>query len=90
MCLAIPGKLLNIFDEGGLMMGIIDINGSRTKACLAYVPEINVGDFAIIHAGFALKIVNEEEAAESLKLWQELLDSGAFQCGEASPTPELR
>ncbi|WP_076790516.1 HypC/HybG/HupF family hydrogenase formation chaperone [Chlorobium sp. KB01] len=78
MCLAIPGKLLEISSENGLKMGTIDVNGARTRACLEYVPEIQVGNYTIVHAGFALKIIDEDEAAESLKLWAELVEKGAF------------
>jgi hydrogenase expression/formation protein HypC len=88
MCLAIPGKLIELTTENGLKMGIIDVNGSKTRACLEYVPDIKVGQYTIVHAGFALKIIDEEEAAESLKLWQELIDSGAFQPDEELPVPE--
>lgn len=82
MCLAIPGKLIERIEahgEHGLAMGVIDINGAAVRACLAYVPDIAVGQYTIVHAGFALKILDEEEAMESLKLWQELSDKGAFQ-----------
>jgi len=89
MCLAIPGKLLDIANENGLKMGIIDVNGAKTRACLEYVPDIKVGQYTIVHAGFALKIIDEEEAAESLKLWQELIESGAFQPDEELPSTEL-
>jgi hydrogenase expression/formation protein HypC len=82
MCLAIPGKVTEILDENGLKMGIIDVNGSRTRACLEYVPDIEIGQYTIVHAGFALKIIDEEEAAESLKLWDELIQSGAFDVEE--------
>jgi hydrogenase expression/formation protein HypC len=82
MCLAIPGKVTEILDENGLKMGIIDVNGSRTRACLEYVPDIEIGQYTIVHAGFALKIIDEEEAAESLKLWDELIRSGAFDVEE--------
>jgi len=61
MCLAIPGKLLEIFDENGLKMGNIDFAGSVSKACLEYVPEIEIGQYAIVHAGFALSVLNGEE-----------------------------
>ncbi len=89
MCLAIPGKLIELTTENGLKMGIIDVNGSKTRACLEYVPDIKAGQYTIVHAGFALKIIDEEEAAESLKLWQELIESGAFQPEEDSPFPEI-
>ncbi len=88
MCLAIPGKLIELTTENGLKMGIIDVNGSKTRACLEYVPDIKVGQYTIVHAGFALKIIDEEEAAESLKLWQELIESGAFHPDEEFPSPE--
>jgi hydrogenase expression/formation protein HypC len=78
MCLAIPGKLVEIAVENGLKMGIVDVNGSKTRACLEYVPDIREGQYTIVHAGFALKIIDEEEASESLKLWQELFQSGMF------------
>ncbi len=88
MCLAIPGKLIELANENGLLMGIIDVNGSKTRACLEYVPDIKVGQYTIVHAGFALKIIDEEEAAESLNLWQELIESGAFQSDEELPSSE--
>ena len=88
MCLAIPGKLIELTTENGLKMGIIDVNGSKIRACLEYVADIKVGQYTIVHAGFALKIIDEEEAAESLKLWQELIESGAFQPDEELPSPE--
>ncbi len=76
MCLAIPGRVVSITDENGMKMGTVDINGSLTRACLEYVPEIQIGQYTIVHAGFALKIIDEAEAAESLKLWDELLGKG--------------
>lgn len=77
MCLAIPGKLIAISEEHGLKMGSVDISGSVTRACLEYVPDIQVGQYTIVHAGFALKIIDEEEAAESMEVWNELLRAEA-------------
>lgn len=89
MCLAIPGKVIEIREENGLKMGTVDISGALTKACLEYVPEIAIGQYTIVHAGFALKIIDEDEAAESLKLWDELIKSGAFDVsGEQPGAPE--
>jgi hydrogenase expression/formation protein HypC len=73
MCLAIPGKLLEIFDENGLKMGNIDFAGSVSKACLEYVPELEVGQYTIVHAGFALQVLNEEEARHSFDAWDEVI-----------------
>ncbi|NEX12008.1 HypC/HybG/HupF family hydrogenase formation chaperone [Prosthecochloris sp. ZM] len=77
MCLAIPGKLIAISQEHGLKMGSVDISGSVTRACLEYVPDIQVGQYTIVHAGFALKIIDEAEAAESMRVWNELLRAEA-------------
>ena len=74
MCLAVPGRVLEIFEENGLVMGLIDYAGTRNKACLTYTPEAGVGDYVIVHAGFALQVLNEEEAAASLKELGRLAD----------------
>ena len=66
MCLAIPGRVLETFEENGLVMGLIDYAGTRNQACLTYTPEVAVGDFVIVHAGFALQVLNEDEARASL------------------------
>lgn len=71
MCLAIPGKLVEIFDEGGLKMGRLDYDGTFNRVCLEYVPEIEVGQYALVHAGFAISILDEEEAFRSLETWRE-------------------
>ncbi len=75
MCLAIPGKLVEVFEENGLKMGNIDFSGTVNKACLEYVPEIEVGQYTIVHAGFALSILNEEEAQKSFDAWNEVLEA---------------
>jgi hydrogenase expression/formation protein HypC len=74
MCLAVPGKVLEISEENGLIMGLIDYAGTRNKACLTCTPEAAVGDFVIVHAGFALQVLNEEEAAASLRELGRLAD----------------
>lgn len=75
MCLGIPGKVIEIFDENGLKMGKIDYSGTVNKACLEYVPDIQVGQYTIIHAGFGISIIDEEEAMKSYEAWQELVDA---------------
>jgi hydrogenase expression/formation protein HypC len=74
MCLAIPGRVLEINEENGLAMGLIDYAGTRNKACLTYTPEAAVGDYVIVHAGFALQVLNEEEAEASLRELARLAD----------------
>ncbi len=77
MCLAIPGKVLEIYEENGLKMGRIDYAGTVNTACLAYVPEIELGQYAIVHAGFAISIVDEEEAQKTYEVWEELVQAAA-------------
>lgn len=72
MCLAVPGKLIEIFTEATLKMGRFDFNGTTQVACLEYVPEIQVGDYGVIHAGFAITVLDEDEAQKSFAAWQEL------------------
>ena len=67
MCLAIPGKIVEKFEENGLPMGLIDFSGARNNACLSYTPEAEIGNYVIVHAGFALQILNEDEALASLR-----------------------
>jgi hydrogenase expression/formation protein HypC len=74
MCLAIPGKVLETFEENGLVMGLIDYAGTRNRACLTYTPEAEVGNYVIVHAGFALQVLNEEEAQASLRELGRLAD----------------
>jgi hydrogenase expression/formation protein HypC len=68
MCLGIPGKIISIYSKTDLLMGILDFNGVRREVCLAYVPGAKIGDFALIHVGFALSIIDEEEAMATIEL----------------------
>lgn len=72
MCLGIPAKILEIYEANGLKMGKVDFGGVTREACLAYVPEAQVGDYALIHVGFALNLISEEEAQETLALLAEM------------------
>jgi hydrogenase expression/formation protein HypC len=72
MCLGIPGKVLEINEETGIRMGKVDFGGIIKEVCLAYLPEIRVGDYAIVHVGFAITQLDEESAQESLALFQEM------------------
>jgi hydrogenase expression/formation protein HypC len=77
MCLAIPGKVIEIFDENGLRMGKIDYSGTANVACLEYVPEVKVGEYVIVHAGFALSVIDEAEAKKTLELWNDMAKKAA-------------
>jgi hydrogenase expression/formation protein HypC len=68
MCLGIPGKVVEISDEGPLRMARVDFGGVRKEACLAYVPEVKVGDYVIVHVGFAISALDEDEARKTLEM----------------------
>jgi len=76
MCLGVPGKIVEIYEAGGLKMGKVDFGGALRETCLEYVPEAEIGQYAIIHVGFAIKILDEEEAQETLDLLRELAEAG--------------
>jgi len=72
MCLAVPGKVVEISGEGELRMGRVDFSGVTRQACLAYVPEVGVGDYVLVHVGFALSRIDEQAALETLQTLAEL------------------
>jgi hydrogenase expression/formation protein HypC len=72
MCLGVPGKIIEIYNNDTLRMGKIDYGGVVKDACLAYVPDAKVGDYVIIHVGFALNILSPEEAEETLRTFRQL------------------
>jgi hydrogenase expression/formation protein HypC len=73
MCLGIPGKVIEIHDEGGLPMGVVDFGGVRRSVCLAYVShEVGLGDYVIVHVGFAISKVDEIEAQRTFEVLREM------------------
>ena len=66
MCLAIPGRVEEIADEGGLRVGRVNFGGVVKRVCLDYVPEVQVGDYTIVHVGFAISKIDEETAEKTL------------------------
>jgi hydrogenase expression/formation protein HypC len=85
VCLGIPGKITEIYQANNLKMGKIDFGGVLREACLEYVPEAKVGDYALIHVGFALNLISEQEALETLDLLRQINDLGSeLGLGEAA------
>ncbi len=74
MCLAIPGRLIELYDDNGLAMGRVDYDGTVQSACLVCVPEATVGEYVLVHAGFAISVVNATEAERTLAMWQQLAE----------------
>lgn len=72
MCLGVPGRIVRITDEQGIRMGDVDFGGVTRRVCLAYVPEACVGEYAVVHAGFAISKIDPEEAARTLEVIAQL------------------
>lgn len=71
MCFAVPGKILDVFPEGEALMARADFAGTERKVCLDYLPDLGVGDYTIVHAGYALSKVDPDEAATILETMNE-------------------
>jgi len=84
MCLGIPGKIIDVYEKDGLQMGKVDFGGVVRETCLAYIPDAKIGDYTIVHVGFALNIIDEAEAKETLAL----LDEIGLLGEELGETPE--
>ena len=72
MCLGIPGQIREIYESHETLMGRVDFGGVLKEVCLAYLPEAKVGDYTIIHAGFAITQLDEQSALETLRMFQEM------------------
>ncbi len=72
MCLGVPGRIVEIWEDRGTRMALVDFDGVTKDVCLAYLPEIAVGDYTIVHAGFGLTRVDEASARQTLALFAEL------------------
>jgi hydrogenase expression/formation protein HypC len=89
MCLGIPGKVIEIYERDGAHMGKADFDGIVKEICLEYLPEIEVGDYAVVHVGFAITRLDEESAMETLVLMKQMgvlkleLDPDAALAAEA-------
>lgn len=76
MCLGVPGKIVEVYESNGLQMAKVDFGGVFREACLSYVPEATVGEYCIIHVGFAISLLSEKDAMETLELLKEI---GTFE-----------
>jgi hydrogenase expression/formation protein HypC len=94
MCLAIPGKVEEILPGGDLRMGRVNFGGVVKQVCLEYVPELKVGDYAMVHVGFALEKLDEETAKQTLADFREMgmldaeLAEGDEAFARAAATPQ--
>jgi len=75
MCLAIPCKVIEIFEEDGEKYATAEYKGVKQKAKLTLLENVNIGDYVLIHTGYALEVMNEEDAKITLETWEELFDA---------------
>lgn len=86
MCLAVPGKIISIDPSCGFLMGRADFGGVVAEVCLEYLPDIQVGEYAIVHVGFAISRINESEALRTLAQFREL---GILEIDVAEQNPSV-
>ena len=88
MCLGIPGQVIELTGDDSLIMGVVDFGGIRKDVCLAYTPDVAVGDYVIVHVGFAITTVDEDEARRTLDVLRAM--DGAVEAELGRPLPEVR
>jgi len=72
MCLGIPAKVIELYEANGMKMAKVDFGGVIKEACMEYLPEIKLGDYTIVHVGFGLSILDEQEAMETMDLLKQI------------------
>ena len=86
MCLGIPGKVVDIWDDAGTRMSTVDFGGTTKTVCLAYLPDMEIGEYTIVHAGFAIARLDEQSANETLKMFDDLGVLDAELAGDQGQT----
>ena len=72
MCLGIPGKVTKIYDQDNILMAAVDFDGVEQAVCIATTPEVALGQYVLVHAGFALSVLSDSEAEETFKILRDL------------------
>ena len=89
MCLGVPGKVLSIQENPlGMTMATVSFAGIRKEVCLAYLPDAQVGDYVLVHVGFALSRIDEEEAAQVFRYLEEMGELGDLEIPDPTKAPE--
>lgn len=98
MCLAVPGKIDSVTDRDGTLMAVVDFGGIKKDVCLQYIPDAQVGQYVVVHVGFAIQRLDEESAMRTLREFEHLgvleeefgdgFELAARQAGLANPNGE--
>ncbi len=86
MCLAIPGKLIEKYEKEGILTGKVQFGGITREACLDFLPEAQVGEYVLVHVGFAISRIDEEEAHKTYE-YLEQMGIVSEELGEVEPQP---
>ncbi len=89
MCLAIPGKISGLHENAGVPMAKVDFGGITRDACMSYLPDAVVGDYVLVHVGFAISKLDEEEAARTYQYLSEMDQLSELQDTEQEPGHEV-
>jgi hydrogenase expression/formation protein HypC len=83
MCLGVPGKLVELYEQDGLPMGKASFGGIVKEVCLAYTPEVQLGQYVLVHVGFAISQIDEQEAQEIFSYLEAINEAGQAEADEA-------
>ncbi len=83
MCLGIPGKVIDTYAEHDVLMGKVDFGGVYKRVCLAHTPRVSVGQYVIVHVGFALEVIDEPEAQQIFSFLERMDELGELKEGPA-------
>lgn len=89
MCLAIPGKIMEFHQSHGVKMAKVDFGGVTREACLEYLPEAGLGDYVMVHVGFAISKVDEEEAARTYRYLEQMEELAELSAAALESTNEV-
>ncbi len=88
MCLGVPGRVVDINrHDVGMQMGRVQFGGIQKQVCLSFLPDIRIGDYVIVHAGFAISQVDEEEAAKTFEILRQMGDLAELSPGDGEAAP---
>ena len=79
MCLAIPGQIVETYDRKGVRMATVRFGGVTRETCVEYLPQADVGSFVLVHVGFALSVIDAEEAERTYRLLEEMNQLGELE-----------
>lgn len=84
MCLGVPGRVIDTYEEHDMLMGKVDFGGVFKRVCLAHVPEVRHGDYVIVHVGFALSVIDEHEAKQVFEFLEAMGELDDLEPGDTA------